>query len=264
MTPRTYITATFLTLTGVLTHLRGIAQPTPYIKPVRVYDTSAWSYGVRLGYNFGATAPLSLPDNIRHINSWSPSFSPLIGAEIRYKLNRKWSLSAGLNWEMKSMTVKDEVLYIHTIITAEDGQNFEGIFSGKNTTRVRNMYLTLPVAASYHLSPKWLLEAGLYAGLLIDPYFKGDVSDGHIHKGSATGEKVTIDHANFDFSSNERKFDWGLQIGAERTIHNNWSASAQFNWGVQPVFPSSFTGVEYKMYNLFLNLGVKYNLERIR
>ncbi|WP_159442357.1 porin family protein [Chitinophaga niabensis] len=218
---------------------------------------------VHAGFNIGALAPVSLPNTIRKVESYSPLFSPAIGYEIVYVIKGKWGIGAGLKVEYKGMRVKDSVQYFHTIITQQSSSGkseFEGDFTGTNQTKAHNLYLTLPINAVFQPSEKWRFKLGFYAAYLLAASFDGTVSNGYIRNGNSFGEKVIIDQANFDFAKEERKFDWGLQGGAERKVGKRLAVAANLQWGLQPVFPSTFKGVGFNMYNIFLGLGVSYKL----
>lgn len=216
------------------------------------------------GFNFGAATPLSLPNNVRQINGWWPQFSPSLGYEVVYPISTRWGIGAAIKLEYKGMGIKDSVQYLHTIISMDNGNgqssSFEGDFTGTNKTIVNNAYLTLPVNVVYEPNDKWRYKMGLYAGWLISGSFSGTVTNGYIRNGNSLGEKVLIDEASFNFDKEQRKFDFGLQGGAERTINKKISINGNFNWGLQLLFPSDFKGVGFKMYNMFLTLGVAYRL----
>ena len=74
------------------------------------------------------------------------------------------------------------------------------------------------------------------------------------------GETVAIDVAEFNFADMERSFDWGIQGGAERKVWKKLAVNANMNWGLRPVFPSSFKGMGFNMYNLFLTVGAAWEL----
>lgn len=218
---------------------------------------------VHAGFNFGALAPVSLPNTIRKVEGYSPLFSPSIGYEIVYHLKGKWGIGAALKLEYKGMRVKDSVQYFHTIITQQSSSGkseFEGDFTGTNRTKAHNLYLTLPVNAVFQSSEKWRFKLGIYAAYLLAASFDGTVSDGYIRNGNSLGEKVVISEASFDFAKEQRKFDWGVQGGAERKIGKKLAIAANLQWGLQPVFPSSFKGMGFNMYNIFVGLGVSYKL----
>jgi hypothetical protein len=215
------------------------------------------------GFNIGGTAPVGFPATIRKIESYSPGFSPSLGYELGYRITPKWGASAAVKLDYKGMTTKDEVMYFPTIITVQDGaqkSEFEGTFSGKNKTIVRNAYVTFPLSAVFTPNAKWRFGLGGYAAWLFSSDFHGTVSDGYIRNGGPLGEKVAISEATFDFGTELRKFDAGLQGSAARLVGRKLSVVAALSWGLRPVFPSDFKGMDFPMYNIYATLGVGYKI----
>lgn len=235
-----------------------------------VYGQKSFSFTeinhqVTLGYNLGASAPFSLPNTIREIQSYSALFTPSIGYEGTYDLSSKWFVGAGLRFDIKGMKVTDSVQYFHTIISVDNGSgekgSFEGDFSGTNATKVKNTYLTLPVFAGYHLG-EWDFRLGLYVARLLSGSFEGTVSDGYIRKGDSLGEKVLINEASFDFADEIRDWDWGGHMGVARSFGPKWQAYLTAQVGATPLFPSSFKGVGYNLHNIYITIGGAYALWR--
>lgn len=216
---------------------------------------------IHAGYNFGGFAPVPLPNNIRKIESYSPGFSPNFGVEVEYGLGSGWGVGSGIGLDWKSMKVTDSVQYMHTMITM-DGSSLEGDFTGTNSTKVKNSYLAVPIYGSYLTSNGWRLKAGVYLAMLLDGTFDGSVSDGYLRKGNSLGEKVEVDFAEFDFSDELNKFDFGVQAGAEKYFSENLAIAGNLKWGLMPGFPDSFSGIAFKMYNIYFDLGVTYRLTR--
>ncbi|QJB31415.1 PorT family protein [Chitinophaga oryzae] len=212
------------------------------------------------GFNFGASAPVNLPNTIRKINGYWPEFSPSLGYELGYRITPKWGAAIGVKLDYKGMGTKDEVMYFPTIITTDDGGTFSGIFTGKNKTTVRNAYVVLPLSATFTPNQKWRFSLGGYAAWLFSSNFYGNVSDGYIRNGGPTGEKVIIDHATFDFGTDVRKFDIGLQGGALRKVGRKLEVMGNLNWGLRPLFPGDFKGLDFPLYNIYLTLGVAYKI----
>ncbi len=214
---------------------------------------------VQVGYNIGGLSPVPLPNTIRKIESYSPGFSPSLGLGVIYRVHNEWSLQAAIRLDWKSMTIQDSVQYFHTLIS-QNGAEFEGDFTGTNNTKSKNLYLTLPVSVIYSKRDNWRYNLGLFVGHLIRPSFTGTVSNGYIRKGNSLGEKVQIDIATFNFNNRERTFDMGIQGGVEKKILKRFYATGNLQWGLRPVFPPSFKGIGFKMYNVFFTLGVKMEL----
>lgn len=216
-----------------------------------------FEHNVHIGYNIGGLAPVSFPNTIRKIDSYSPGFSPSFGYELNYRLNPKWGVAIGLRMDWKNMSVQDSVQYFHTLVSMDDA-TIEGDFSGTNTTKVKNIYLAVPIQALFYADRNWKLKLGVYLAHLVRPSFHGSVSNGYLRKGDSLGEKIMIDYASFDFEDKQRTFDFGIAAGAEKLVYKNFSAKADLQWGLQPVFPNSFNGISFNMYNIFGTLGVSY------
>jgi len=216
-----------------------------------------------LGFNVGATTPLSLPATIRKIDSWSPAFNPSLGYEFLLHIRRGWRLGIGAKIDYKGMTVKDKVMYMHTKITVENGSStgvFEGDFSGRNKTVIRNAYMTFPLYVAYNFNYKWRVKLGGYAAYLFRPSFKGKVYDGYMRNGSSLGEKIIVTEASFDLSAEQKKWDSGIMMAGERLIGKHLGIMGNFTWGLQPLFPKNNSSMDFKMYNFYLTLGLCYRL----
>lgn len=221
-------------------------------------QNSRFKHSVYIGYNIGGLAPVSFPNTIRKINSYSPGPSPGFGYELNYTLHKKWGIGIGARIDWKCMSVRDNVQYFHTLVSV-DGSAIEGDFSGTNTTNVRNVYLAIPVQATYFSDNNWRLKLGFYMARLIRPSFYGSVSDGYLRVGNSLGEKIIIDHTTFSFNDNQRSFDFGIAAGAEKVVYKKLAVKADLQWGLQPVFPKSFNGISFNMYNIFGTLGIAYH-----
>ncbi|MCL1942333.1 MAG: PorT family protein [Candidatus Azobacteroides sp.] len=219
-----------------------------------------WEFKINAGYNIGGTSPLPMPVEVRKIEKYSPPlFAPHVAFEATRRFNNKWGLTAGLSFDYKGFSVKDSVLNLHTEIKMND-KTYIGTFTGHNETKIKNSYMTIPVMASYHISDKWLVQAGVYAAYLYSSGFSGTASNGYIREGDPTGDKTEVNEASFDFSDELNKFDFGLQAAGERGFSKRFAIRGQLAWGLTPVFHSDFTGVPFKMYNVYGTVGVSYKL----
>lgn len=72
----------------------GFAQIQQQIK------VGGFDHTVFVGYNIGGLATVSFPNNIRKINSYSPSFSPSFGYELNYRLKEKWGITATAGFKL--------------------------------------------------------------------------------------------------------------------------------------------------------------------
>jgi len=234
-----------------------------------VFNLSAQSsFGQKLehkivaGFNLGATAPSSIPAEIRSIEAWWPQFTPQLGYNILYNATEKWGVGSGIMLNYKGMGVKDKVKYIHTRVVIEEGttRELEGYFVGKNETKTKMAYVTIPLFASYRLSDKWSVKAGGYASYLFSGRFHGSVSDGYLRVGDPTGEKVDITEARFNFDDDLKNFDFGLTFGGEMKLNDRFGIYGNLDWGLTPIFPSNFRAMEFSMHNIYFTLGLTYKL----
>ena len=216
------------------------------------------------GFNFGATAPVPIPEEVRSIEGWWPQFGAQLGYNILLRENgSNWSIGSGILLDYKGMGVKDKVKYMHTIVDIEQGDEtgkFEGYFTGKNKTTVKSSYITIPAYVTYYIKEKWRLRLGAYVSYLFSSEFSGEVTDGYIREGDYSGRKIMIDFAQFSFGDKVRSFDFGLTGGGEFKFNNRFGFYTNLSWGLTSIFKRSFKGVGFKMYNIYAAAGMTYTL----
>ncbi|MDR1454664.1 MAG: PorT family protein [Tannerella sp.] len=220
---------------------------------------AGWEFRINGGFNLGGMAPMPLPVEIRSITLSPPAVSPHVALEAIRRLNSRWGLSIQLALDYKGFEVEDRVKNLYTEIEM-NGEMYTGNFTGNNTTRIHNSFLTLPLAATCRLGKRWEVQAGIYAGYLYGPGFKGAASDGYIRQGSPTGEKTIVDQASFDFSDRQQRFDSGLLAAGEWQFSRRFAARGQLTWGLTPAFPADFTGIPFHMHHFCATLGLGYRL----
>lgn len=225
--------------------------------------TGKFEHQIIAGLNIGASAPVGLPSEIRSIDSYWPQFTPRLGYNVRYGLNEKWLIGSGIVLDYKGMGTKATVKYIYTRVRLSDSESsgdMEGYFVGKNKTEVKAAYVTIPLTLNYAISERWMMRTGGYASYAFSKEFNGEVSDGYLRKETMNGEKIEIDKADFEFNNDMRKFDIGLLLGTEMKVNEKFGISGDLTWGLTPIFPSSFTGMKFNMYNIYFALGLTYKL----
>jgi len=242
-----------LTVLFSLSFVSGFAQS---------YLNERFEHKIVAGFNLGATAPTSIPEEIRGIEAWWPQFTPQLGYNILYRTSEQWGVGSGISLNYKGMGVKDKVKYIHTRVVIEEGttRELEGYFVGKNETKTKMAYVTVPLYVSYRMNEKWNFRAGGYASYLFSGRFHGNVSDGYLRVGEPTGEKVDITKANFNFDDDIKTFDFGITLGAEMSLKNRFGIYGNLDWGLTPIFPSNFRAMEFNMYNIYFTFGLTYKL----
>lgn len=234
----------------------------PFVLTQAQTPSYQWEYKINGAYNIGGSSPLPLPVEVRKIEAFKPGvISPHLALEAIRWFDNQWGISAQLTVDYKGFTVENQVKNLHTEIEMGD-EMYVGHFTGRNTTKIKNSYITLPILANYRISEKWTTQLGVYFAYLYHPDFKGNASDGYIRQGDPTGEKTIVDNATFDFSDSQNKFDYGLLAAGEWEFYPDLSIRGQLSWGLRPLFPSDFTGVPFKMYNIYGSIGLSYTFKR--
>ncbi len=218
-----------------------------------------WNVRLSAGYNIGGTAPLPMPVEIRGIEGFKPgaNFSLEASAEKMFGKGN-WGVRFGARVETKGMTTNADTKNYYMSVANGDG-TVSGYWTGKVETNVKNTYLSIPVLAVYQINSKWNVSLGAYAAYLIKGEFTGYAYDGYLREGNPTGEKVELEKAAYDFSSDISKFQWGLQAGAEYKVYSNLGIFADIKWGMNGIFPSDFTSVTFALYPIYGTLGLTYS-----
>lgn len=226
-------------------------------------QAARWEYGVEAGMAIGGTSPLPLPEEIRAIKSYSPTLAPNIGAYVTrwFGAERRWGFSTGLRLENKAMSTRARVKNYRTEIIGENGNKLQGNWTGYVRTKVDNLYLTLPLLATYKAGDRFTVRGGAFLSCLLDGSFSGYVNNGYLRKDNPTGDKVLFDKESrgvYDFSDNLRDFLFGLQGGVRWMATDHIALFADLTWGLTEVFESDFTTISFSMYPIYLNVGVGY------
>jgi hypothetical protein len=221
-----------------------------------------WQYKAGIGYNLGGSTPLPLPVEMRKINSFSPPLvSPHLALDVTRRMTDNWGISTQIGIDSKGFSVSDRVKNLYTEIYLENNPDEpqSGNFTGNNTTTVNNVYLTVPILATYCRS-NWTSQFGIYTAILMHADFQGTASDGYIRKGNPTGEKIEVPFASFDFSAEQNRFDYGLLAAEEYKLSPHIAVRGQLAWGLRSLFPSHFSGMPFKMRNIYGTVGISYAL----
>lgn len=216
----------------------------------------------KIGFNLGGTAPVGLPASIRKLNSYTLQSNPVIGLDAEKPFNDKWGIMAGLYYENKGMKEDANVKNYHMAIV-RGGQELEGRYTGDVTTEVDEWMFTVPVAATYRLGKRWRLHAGPYISFLIQKSFEGRAHNGYLRVDDPTGPKVNIGDdvstsGTYDFSSNMRRFQWGVSVGADWRAFKRWGFFGELKWGLSGVHKSDFHTIEQTLYPIFGSAGIIY------
>lgn len=225
-------------------------------------ERNGWELEVKAGVNIGGASPLSIPREIRSIDSYSPRLNAsLEGVATKWLgSNHKWGVSAGLKFEQKGM-ITGATTKGYSMEIINEGERVSGFWTGYVKTRYTSTFLSVPVMANYRFCNKWKVRAGLFASFRLDGEFNGDVSNGYLREGSPIGEKLTYEGgktATYDFSSHLNHFHWGAQIGGTWQASTHFTLNADLTWAMNDIFESNFKTITFNMYPIYLNLGFGY------
>ena len=225
-------------------------------------NTKKLELKARIGYNIGATTPIGIPATIRSIEAFRLTPSFMAGADVMMPLCSKWGIATGLRFENKAMNADAMTKGYRTELVKGDSK-VEGLFTGLVKQKVTEWMFTVPVKATYQVSPKVTLSAGPYISLLISKDFSGIASDGYLRQGDPTGPKIIIGNkegewATYDFSDEMRNFQVGIAAGVDWQLYQNFGLSADVNWGLSGIFKSDFKTVEQSLYPVYGTIGVFY------
>lgn len=222
-----------------------------------------WEYAIKAGFNIGGTSPIPLPAEIRSLEKYNPNVAISIEGTTTKWLDaaKQWGLTVGLRLETKSMTTEATTKNYGMKIFNSTGGFLEGLWTGKVYTKVKNAYLTVPITADYRINDRWRVSAGPYFSYLMEGNFNGHVYEGHLRTPDYSGSKVEFtgdSQANYDFSDELRKFQWGMQLGGEWKAYKHLSVYADLTWGLNDIFQKDFETINFAMYPIYLNIGFGY------
>lgn len=228
---------------------------------------SLWSFSARLGLQVGASTPVPTPKALDHIYVWYPGMNPSVQLSASRQLHSgsPWAVNVGLAIEKKGMEATTRVKGMDVAIIsdspyAEDpDEEYPGLFTGDNNTKVQLGYLTLPVQAEYSIlsdCPK--LRGGLYASLLLESTFR-IIIDGTMVYDDPTLGSAQMDLRELDFSNRVRGGDFGLLLGADYYFSNHIGVFADIKYGLLSMC-SDFKAIPYSMHNIYAGIGFTYRL----
>lgn len=219
------------------------------------------SFNARAGVSIGAATPVRIPASIRKIESYNPGLLPSIEAGLDYRFSQKFGLATALRFEQKGMTTDARVKAYYTTFNqaGSDGhQSVTGYFTGRVTTKIKNSYLTIPLHLTYHPENDFTFRAGGFLSVLLNARFSGDARDGYMRHQTPIGEREDIDATSYDFARNVRRFNAGVEIGADYHFSSHLFASANLNYALSPLMDPEFHSIAFGMHNFYLNLGIGY------
>lgn len=222
------------------------------------------AYNLRVGYSIGGTAPVNMPASIRKLNKFTLTNNLQLGIDARRKFDDRWGALVGVHFENKGMNEDAQVKDYHMKIV-RGGQALEGRFTGDVKTNVAEWMFTVPLMATYSLGSV-TLKAGPYFSYVHSRTFDGDAHNGYLRVGDPTGAKVIIGdepdtRGHYDFSHEMRRFQWGVDVGADWYFHKKTGVYADISWGLNGIHKSSFKTIEQTLYPIFGTIGIIYKLK---
>ncbi len=165
--------------TALLAFVAATAQAQNTPNATEEGERNGWELEVKAGVNIGGASPLSIPREIRSIDSYSPRLNAsLEGVATKWlSSNPNWGVSAGLKFEQKGM-ITGATTKGYSMEIINEGERVSGFWTGYVKTRYTSTFLSVPVMANYRFCNKWKVRAGLFASFRLDGEFNGDVSNG--------------------------------------------------------------------------------------
>ena len=220
---------------------------------------------VRAGYTIGGTSPIPLPNEIRSINAFSPKGGGTVGLDAYKMFSKRWGVALGVRLFYEGFHTSADVKNYKMSLTQE-GNTMSGYFTGRDITNTSMFGVTLPLLATFRISPRWNVSVGPYFSAYFKRTFEGEVYDnkegiGYLRVDTPTGEKVNMDRSNpatYDFKEDMRNWNGGLEFTFDWKAMKHMNVFATLDWGMASVFDKSFEAVDFKMYPIYATLGVAY------
>lgn len=222
---------------------------------------------VRAGYVIGGTTPIPLPAEIRKVNSFSPRGGVGIGIDGYRMFSKRWGISLGAHffWEgfHTSADVKNYYVWLE-----QEGEITKGYFTGTNVTNTEMWGVTVPLQATFRISPRWNVSAGPFLSYFFKQTFTGEVYDndngiGYLREDTPTGTKILMKRENptpypDDFADNMLPMNVGLEVGFDWKAMRHMNVFGLLDWGMTNIWQGDFEAISFKMYPIYGTLGVAY------
>lgn len=219
-------------------------------------------YRIAAGFNIGASAPMGIPAEIRKITDYQPTLNLSLGASATKMFSDKWGVSAGVTVENKGMQTGIEAKNYHLTMNIVSGDNTgtkTGYFTGRIKNKTKVAYITIPVTAVFRPTSNWQFEGGVYFSYAFNRSFDGQVSAGKLRE-DPLHPVIAVSKAEYDYSSDIRRFDTGLSVGAQRRIYRSLAVRANLQWGLLSTLSPSTRKIDMNTYNIYLNLALVYTI----
>jgi len=206
--------------------------------------------------NWGATTSFGAPKETRKINTSKLYYNYVFGVDLTKMITPRWGVTSGLRFERKANGSSVEMKnFLTTVTLAGAGTPTHGYFTGKNTSKNDNKYLTLPLLAVYRANKDWDFRMGAYFSYALSRCYTGEATDGKIRE-SPLVPATAVTYSTSDFSDDITKYDIGLQLG---TVHRIWKelyVTMDVTWGLVNTLDSPRSGMTMNVYNLYYCMGL--------
>ena len=221
----------------------------------------------RVGYVIGGTSPVPLPAEIRKINGFRPKGGIGIGVDGYRMFSKRWGVSAGLHffWEgfHTSANVKNYYVWLE-----QEGEITKGYFTGTNATNTEMWGLTLPLLATFRMSPRWNVSVGPFLSCYFKQTFDGEVYDndegvGYLREDNPVGTKILITRENptpypDNFADNMLPVTVGMEFCFDWKAMRHMNVFGSLDWGLTDIWQHDFEAISFRMYPIYATLGVAY------
>lgn len=218
----------------------------------------------RLGVSIGGTAPLPMPATIRSINNYTIHANTLIGIHAQKPIGKGFGIMVGLEQNNKDMKT-DATVKNYKMTMVQGGESLSGRFTGDVMTKVDMTMVSIPVQLTYAITDRWMIRGGAYLSLLTHRGFEGYAHGGYLRKDDPTGAKVELGEepaarGTYDFSSDLRRWQMGVEIGADWRFAKRWGAFGEVTWGLTGIHNSDFHTIDQTLYPIFGSLGLWFKI----
>lgn len=222
---------------------------------------------IRAGYVLGGTTPLPLPAEVRKINSFSPLGGISLGIDGYRMLSKRWGASIGAHFFWEGFSTSADVKNYYVWLE-QDGEVTKGYFTGCNETNTQMWGITLPVLATFRISPRWNVSCGPYMSCYFKQTFSGQVYDndkgvGYLRVNTPTGDKIEMSRQNptpypDDFADHMLPVSGGIELGFDWKAMRRMNVFGKLDWGVSNIWSSNFQAISFRMYPLYATIGLAY------
>jgi hypothetical protein len=251
-------------ITGLCALLLGLslaAQETQ-TKVALQHKAHTWKVAGQLGLQTGGAVPvpMSAISGAGGAANVHVKLYPQMAARVSRRLSDKWWAYAGLNYAASGFMAKARIK--NQRIRDENGDLV--YFTGISHVEMAFAYAELPVCAEYAISSRHKLLMGLYSACKVSGTFKTTALKGFtgVNPNSMGAEVQPSDNIRTDFSSDLRRWDFGVLLGYEFVLLSRLNAGLHLNFSPLDIFKSAADYFDYTMHPLRGCMVLSYDLFR--